>query len=45
LPKASTPIASDPELVDVTSVNDFYRLRAGISAQAAAPVGLPEAYR
>ncbi len=32
--------ASDPELVDVISLTDFYRLRASISARAPAPPGL-----
>ena len=32
----SRPV-SDPELVDVISLNDFYRLRASISANAPAP--------
>jgi len=32
--------ASDPELVDVISLTDFYRLRASISARAPAPPGV-----
>jgi hypothetical protein len=32
--------ASDPKLVDVISVTDFYRLRASISARAPAPPGM-----
>ena len=32
--------ASDPELVDVISLTDFYRLRASISARAPAPPGM-----
>jgi Alpha/beta hydrolase domain len=32
--------ASDPELVEVISFNDFYRLRASISARAPTPPGL-----
>ena len=32
-----TRAASDPELVDVISLNDFYRLRASIPARAPAP--------
>ena len=32
--------ASDPKLVDVISLTDFYRLRASISARAPAPPGL-----
>jgi Alpha/beta hydrolase domain len=32
--------ASDPELVDVISLTDFYRLRASISAQAPASPGM-----
>ncbi len=31
---------SDPELVDVISLTDFYRLRASISARAPAPLGM-----
>jgi hypothetical protein len=32
--------ASDPKLVDVISLTDFYRLRASISARAPAPPGM-----
>jgi hypothetical protein len=32
--------ASDPEFVDVISLNDFYRLRASISARAPGPPGM-----
>jgi Alpha/beta hydrolase domain len=32
--------ASDPKLVDVISLTDFYRLRASISARASAPPGM-----
>jgi Alpha/beta hydrolase domain len=32
--------ASDPELVDVISLTDFYRLRASLSARAPAPPGM-----
>jgi Alpha/beta hydrolase domain len=32
--------ASDPELVDVISLTDFYRLRASIFSRAPAPLGL-----
>jgi Alpha/beta hydrolase domain len=32
--------ASDPEVVDVISLNDFYRLRASVSARAPAPPGM-----
>jgi hypothetical protein len=32
--------ASDPDLVDVISLNDFYRLRASLSARAPAPPGM-----
>jgi hypothetical protein len=32
--------ASDPELVEVISLTDFYRLRASISARAPAPPGM-----
>jgi hypothetical protein len=32
--------ASDPRLIDVASLNDFYRLRASVFAEAPAPPGL-----